>query len=222
MLPFKTVLLKLALFIAVYGLLIGFFKIPSVRAGVSSAYAKSAQWFLKKTLTQGYFVTEIASSEGAKSTSPEFVSVLFGNKAQLAAQATAAAAAGRKDTNLALQEFRIKFEEFFLFSALFFLALVLLSPIKWLKKLKMAGLGLAFLLFFSWLKLDAYALHHFAQMRMGVYELTGWKLNFVTKVFLNLKVGIGYILATATWAFLLFRQADWRSMMGDWTGKSGE
>jgi hypothetical protein len=219
--PFKTVFIKLLLFLCAYGLLIGFFKIPAVRSGTIHAYAKSAQWFLKNTLNQGYFV---ANATGTSTLKPgtEFIQILFGNEATLTAQATAAAASGQKEANLALQEFKIKFDEFFLFSALFFVALVLISPLSWIKKLKLATIGILALWLFSLIKLDAYALHYFAQMRIGVYELTGWSLRFVTTVYLNLKVGIGYILATILWAILLFRQNEWRDVLTQWMHKSGE
>jgi hypothetical protein len=167
-------------------------------------------------LPQGYIHAEAAPLDAKNP--QNLVRVMIGNKAETEKAMAAARAARRPDADLVLKEFKIKFEEFFLYSALFFMALVLISPFTWVQRAKAIGIGLLVLLILNYLKLLCYTLYTYSNLHLGVYELSGFGLQFVTAVYTHLKVGIGYVLATAVWAGVVFYGRDWRGWLKGWMG----
>jgi hypothetical protein len=208
MISTRTLFLFLGKFLAVYTLLVLVFGIKPIRDPFARGYVGASQLTLKTALPKAYVV--ISQDDALqKVANSAIIDLGFGNKAEAIKMAQAAQLSGNKEVNLVLKRFQIKFDEFYLFSALFFAALVVATPIRWPQKLKICAIGLLILFMFSMLKLICYSLFHLSQFKLDIYELSGFALQFVSGVQKNLSIGIGFVLAAVLWGLLVCYKTDW-------------
>ncbi len=208
----RSIFTRFLLFLAAYLLLFGLFSFQPMKNAVADIYSKGASGFLSLALPSGFVHVERNRDE--KPGEENTIRILFGNKKVVKQQMAAAGISGKKDVDVKLQDFKIKFEEFFLFSLLFFLALLAITPLDgWRVKLKAAAAGIFLVFLFSWLKLLGYTLYQFSIFPTGVYQLTGGAATFVAAVYNNLKVGVGFLFATLVWVLVVFRWSDWRRIL---------
>jgi len=212
MFPAKSILKRLLIFIVSYLLLMGLFQVPGLRNTSADLFSKGADRFVSVFLPKGYIHMRKVEEETTES--QHLVQVMFGNRERVDEQMEAARKSGQVKTALDLLQFKIKLVEFYLMGLFFFLALLVITPVNWKRKLIGAGWGIILFLLFAFLKLLCYTLYYYTQFPMGVYELSGFPLKFVTAVFEYVKMGVNILLATLIWVFAVFRHSDWRNILG--------
>jgi hypothetical protein len=208
----KALLLKFLIFIGVYLALTFLFKVPAFQNAFSSVYCSGAAKFLDITLWDGFF--QVTPNVDKNEIEQGLIKVVYGNKAKVNEQISQARFLGQKKTDLVLREFKVKFEEFFLFMPLFFLALLSVTPITLRKKLKNAAIGMLLIFLFSWFKLRLHTLFHFTEVPLGVYEAKGFSLQLLTAVYNNFNIGVGFLFVTLIWGVLCFSGKNWKEMLG--------
>lgn len=203
----KTLFLRFFLFFVAYLLLIGCFTLQPLQQGAMTVYAKGARSFLSLCLPKAFIRVE-------RNTNPRTaLRVLYNDKEQVMAQIEEGNRRGVRNIQVPLEEFNILFPEFFLYSALFFICLVAITPLDLRSKIFAFATGLFLLILFSWLKLLCYTLYHTTNKPIGIYEMTGWAKQFVTNVYVHLKVGIGFLVAVLVWAAVAVSRANWRQLL---------
>jgi hypothetical protein len=212
MLSVKAISIKLLIFIGVYVALTFLFKAPALQNTVANIYSKGASKFLDLTLWDGFF--QVSYNEPPNDQEHDLLKVVYGNNEKVQEQISQARLQGQKKTDLVLREFKVKFEEFYLFMPLFLLALLSITPISMRNKIKNAAIGLLLLTLFSWFKLRLHTLYHFAETPLGVYEAKGFSMQFLTAIYNNLNIGMGFLLTTLVWVLLCFKGKDWKEMLG--------
>lgn len=187
------------------------FKTAPMQAFSAKALSRVSENSMSLLLPKGYIRVREVESEANRG---EYnLDVFFGNKEKALAQMEQAKKSGLSTASLDLHTFQIKMEEFFLLPIIFFLALVLITPARPMRKLSGAALGLLLLLVFFSLKLTCFTLYNFSSFPVGVYEWKGWPLQFVTVVHNYVKMGAGVLLASLVWALVIFRHSDWRAIL---------
>jgi hypothetical protein len=214
MFPLKSIALRFALFCGLYLCLAGIFSIPAVHRSATVLYGKSATFFLRKVLPKAAIETDTGQPGDQRT-----LRVLHGDKKQIQQYAQEAQRRGLKNMTIPFAEFNILIGEFFWYPFAFFLALVGVSPLSWQVKARSIGIGLLFFLFFTWLKLLCYTLYYMSSLPQSPYILTGNGLDLVTTVFVHLKTGISFLVATLIWIGVVFNSADWRSVVGRYFSK---
>ena len=213
MFPVKSILKRLLFFCLGYLALLLFFNIPGVRNAGTDLYSSGADVFLSTLLPQGFIHAE--RSQKVEAEGLGVVRVLFGNQQKVDKQMAEAKQTGQQTASLDLRDFQVRSEEFFVMPLIFFLSLLLITPVTWRKKLIGAAWGLPLLLFFTWVKLLCYTLYHFTEFPTGVYELSGLSFRLVSFVFDYLKMGANLLAATLVWVLVAFRFSDWRKILGE-------
>ena len=212
----KPILKRLLIFVLCYVVLTLFFQIPVVRDASANLFSKGADGFISLFLPKGYLHVE--PGQGAELERLSVVRVLFGNQQRVDEQMELARKSGQATTGLDLKEFQIKLEEFFGIALYFFLALLVITPVGWQRKLAGAGWGLLLLLLFAFLKLLCYALYNYTHFPTGVYELTGGASVLVDAVYDYVKMGANILIATLVWVLVAFRFSEWKKTLSSLAG----
>ncbi|MEY3368111.1 MAG: hypothetical protein RI973_1266 [Bacteroidota bacterium] len=211
MLRIKPLLLRFLTFSIAYFLLLLLFRTAPAQELSSRALSGLSGAFLSVALPDGYI--QVRQAENEARAGEYNLDVFFGNKERALEQMEQARISGQSTASLDLHTFQIRMEEFFLMPIIFFLALVLMTPARWRRKLGGSAAGLLLLLVFCCLKLVCFTLYNFAAFPSGVYELKGLAVEFVTAVYFYAKMGVGVLAASLIWVAVIFRYSDWRSML---------
>jgi hypothetical protein len=207
----KALLLKFFIFIGVYLALTFLFKVPALQNTLANVYSFGAAKFLDGTLWDGFF--QVSPIVDKNEIEQGLIKVVYGNEAKVNEQISQARFLGQKKTDLVLREFKVKFEEFFLFMVVFFIALLSVTPISVRQKLKNAVIGLLLIFLFSWFKLRLHTLYHFSEVPLGVYEAKGFSLQLLTAIYNNFNIGAGFLFVTLIWGVLCFSGKNWKEML---------
>jgi hypothetical protein len=205
----KTLVKRFALFFAVYLLCIGCFGLSPVQRGSTALYAKGARSFLSLVLPKAFIRAE------PHATQPSTVRVLYHDRQKVMAWIQEGNQRGAKNVQVPLEEFGILLPEFFLYPTLFFICLTLLTPLKRSSKVRGLAVGFAILLLLSWLKLLCYTLYYMSNKPIGIYELQGAARQWVTDVYVHLKIGVGFVVAVLTWLAVTVSRTDWRTLIAE-------
>lgn len=215
--PFKSLLIRLLIFCASYAALFGVLGIPAIQHGVADLFSGVAKPLMGLLLPKAYLHVERERKEDLEAL--HLVRVLFGNQQQVAEQMEGARKAGQQKASLSLQEFKIKMDDFLVMPLVFFLSLLVITPVPWQRKVAGALWGSLLIGLFSWVKLLFYTLYNFAQFPTGVYEITGLGYQMAAFVHDYVKMGANILFATLVWALVAFRQSDWQKVLNAISGQ---
>lgn len=117
-----------------------------------------------------------------------------------------------KTRNVSGHVYEFKFYNLFLGFYIFFLALILLSPIPW--KELIIGLVAGTLLFYlyTFVRVVHTLFIFFNDAKVGIFETNPGTLNFLKKLLELQTVGMSAIVILIIWAVLVFRKGNWKTI----------
>lgn len=195
-----------ALFILLYGALTGISLIPQVGDWCNGLYRKPTEPILRWMLPKAYLQIK---ADGAYK---ETLRIEFASKAAVAAQ-TANAKKGVMAT-IAGTSNDVNFHNLFLSFFLFYVALVLLSPISWKEKIISTVTGTVLYYLYTVFKLYLVQLMVFNQPDIAIYQTGPTALNLVKGIRFCMTLGTNVLVVLLIWAVLVLKKSNWRGLLG--------
>lgn len=194
-------------FLLLYSVLIGLSLLPQVTGFMNKMYQKPTEPILKSLLSKAYLQLR---SDAA---SPEVIWVEYASRQQVESQMQQASAEGQKAMSVQGNNTKVEFYNLFLTFFLFFVALMVLSPLDLKSKLwkMLAGAFLYYLytVFKMWLAL----LNTFNQPEVGIYHLGAFSSKIIQSVLSFMTLGINLLVVLLLWIVLVFDKSNWEAFI---------
>jgi len=202
----KAALKYLLYFCLLYGTLTGISLIPQVGAALNSMYRPPTEAILKKVFPAAYIQLK-ADKEDVDNIRVEYIS-----KKKLE-ESRRAAGTSRVEVKGRLYEFR--FYNTFLSFYIFFVALMLLSPLP--RKEMLIGLGVGTVLYylFSVFRVAMALLFFFNDPVADIYHASDFWVSIIKGINDFLTLGINLLVVLILWAWLAFRKNNWRKLLNN-------
>ena len=142
----------------------------------------------------------------------ETLRIEFASKEAVAAQ-TANAKKGAMATITGMSN-NVNFHNLFLSFFLFYVALVLLSPISWKDKIISMVAGTVLYYLYTVFKLYLIQLMFFNQPDIAIYQTGPTALNLVKGIRFCMTLGTNVLVVLLIWAALVLKKDNWRGLLG--------
>lgn len=195
-----------ALFLLLYGALTGISLIPQVGDLCNRLYRTPTEPILGWMLPKAYLQIK------ADGVYKETLRIEFASKAAVAAQ-TANAKKGAMATITGMSN-NVNFHNLFLSFFLFYVALVLLSPISWKDKIISMVAGTVLYYLYTVFKLYLIQLMFFNQPDIAIYQTGPTALNLVKGIRFCMTLGTNVLVVLLIWAALVLKKDNWRGLLG--------
>lgn len=198
-------------FMLLYGTLTGLSMAPAVGSACNALYRKPTAPILQGLFGKAY----IDLSEGKEG--PQMIDVGFIGRKELARLRNQRASLGAKPGSFQVRAeiYKVKFYNMFLSFYLFFVALMLLSPVSWREKAFGLGIGTLVFYLFTVFKIALMLLAFFNQAEHAIYATPPWLLRIVHGLIYVLTLGVKVVFVLVLWAVLVFRKGNWKRLLGE-------
>jgi hypothetical protein len=204
----KVFLRSLLLFSVAYVILYLLTTLPGSQKVLADAYKSMANTVVVPALPKAYLLFE---QQPEIPDDPKRIRARLDSQAKVDAQMQAAREQGLKTLDLKFPTYNIALFEFFIFPLLFFLALLIATPVPWKRKLAASAIGLLLLLIFMFFKTYFITLYHLQRNQIAEYQMSEFWEGLIGKVqvgFNNITTAL--IVATLIWAVTVFKKSDWK------------
>lgn len=210
----KVFLRSLLVFFGAYILLYIFTMLPGIKPPIASAYKSMANTFVVPSFSNAYLLFE---QNPGMTSDPYGLRVRLESQARVDEQMQAARQQGLKTIDLKFQTYNIFLFEFFIFPLLFFVALLLATPVAWRRKLQPLLIGTVLILVFMFFKTYFITLYHLQRNQVEAYQMSEFWEGVIGKVQLGFNnITTALITATLIWALTVFRKGDWKKLTEQW------
>ncbi len=204
----RSALKYFALFVVLYGILTAIVLIPKVGQVCNQWYRSPTQPVLSWMLPKAYLQIK---PEGDNF---ETLNIQFASREQVDRQMTEAKKTGQPMANIVGANNLVNFHNLFLSFLLFYVVLVLLSPISW--KSKLIDLVAGSLLFYAYtvIKLYLILLIFFNEGDNPIYQTGATALQIAKNVRFCMTLGTSVLMALLIWAVLVLKRNNWMGLLG--------
>jgi len=216
MINILKILRYLLIFCVVYFGLVYILGIPGVRDGYMGWFSKTSDSIVS-TLLPGAFV-HFQPQKVESSTGNYKVKVLFANQEEVNRQIAAAKSGNATSATIqGLHNFTFEMDMFFRIPICFFLALLMVSPLKILRKINALVLGLLLYFIYSQALLYFYILDKINEAAIGVYSMGSFGGEAVRLIKYLVGPGILIMSVVLIWIFVTFRKGNWKDFLTRFT-----
>ena len=193
-------------FILLYGTLTGISLIPQVGALANNIYRQPTEVILKGLLPKAYLKLK------ADQNKPDVIRIEYASKKELKEQSRLSRVNGRP-LQVKGKITEVKFYNLFLSFYLFFVALMVLSPIP--KKEMLIGLTAGTLLFylFTVFKVTLSLIVLFNQPDAQIYQTNKVLLDIYSGILYYLTLGVKILVVLLLWMLFAFRKNNWQQLL---------
>ena len=197
------------LFIVLYGLLTAISLIPKVGETCNRIYRQPTATILSKMLPKAYIQMK---GEGDYF---ETLRIEFASKAVVKEQMAIAKKTGQPMANITGTNNLVNFQNLFLSYLLFYVVLVLLSPINWIQKIVSLLVGTALFYIYTVFKLYLILLIFFNQPDIAIEQTDATTLQIYKNIRFCMTMGTNGLLVLVLWAVLVLKKNNWMSLLGE-------
>lgn len=203
----KSYLKVLGQFLLIYLLILGFTTLSPVFNSISNLYRSSADAFISTCLPKAFisFEKKYALEKNANK-----VEMVFTSKASWEEQLEEARKNNRTSTKIVLERNLFLLREFVTIPFIFFLCLIIVTPIPKNKKLKALLWGSILLYLFVLLRTLLMTIVYISSANLGIYSL-GPGLTSLFNIIQSLSAY--YITAILIWVLVAFQYTDWKNVL---------
>ncbi len=194
-------------FLLLYTALTGLGMLPPVMRAMSSLYQKPTQPILSLFLSKAYLQLRSEVED------PALIWVEYASKQQVNAQMQQAGASGQQTMSVQGNNTKVDFNNLFLTFFLFFISLMILSPLSLKSKLWKMLAGAALLYLYTVFKMWLALLNTFNQPEIGIYHLGNFSSKLVQSTASFLSLGINLLVVLLLWLALVFDKTNWKAFI---------
>lgn len=203
----KSGLRFLLAFLLVYGVLMAISMTGPVASASNAIYRKASHPIIQSLLPKAY----MHFKEGKESAG--IIRVEYISKEKLDRQVNQQRTPGSKKVSVTGYDYEIFFHRVFLSLFVFFLSLMLLSPIRRKEKLIGILVGGLVLFAFSLLKIYLLLMTVFNDAQVAVYESSEATMNVVNGILTHFTLSVSLLMIVVLWLFFAFRKGNWNGFL---------
>lgn len=193
-------------FLLLYGALTAVSLIPQVGAACNAIYRQPTEWLLKGLFPKAYLHLKARPGDA------DAIVVEYASKEKIAqAQMEARTSGGQVQIPGKITD--MKFYNMFLSFHLFFVALMLLSPITWKEKLTGIVIGSVLFYLFTVFRISLSLIVLFNQPDVAIYQTGAFWLNTSKSILYFLTLGVKVLVVLLLWVLLAFRKQNWKELL---------
>ena len=193
------------IFLLLYGVLTGLSLIPGVAAAANTVYRKTTTSLLSTIFPEAYIKLQ------ADPTDADVIDVIYVSKREMRERMNDQPLGGRM--KFSGQSYRVRFYNMFLSFYLFFVALMILSPLSWKERLIGIGIGSVIFYLFTVFKISLSLYHFFNLPENNIYHASESYLSFIRWLNNGITLGVKVIFVVILWAALAFRHNNWKELL---------
>ena len=193
-------------FLLLYGALTAVSLIPQVGAACNAIYRQPTEWLLKGLFPKAYLHLKARPGDA------DAIVVEYASKEKIAqAQMEGRTSGGQVQIPGKITD--MKFYNMFLSFHLFFVALMLLSPITWKEKLTGIVIGSVLFYLFTVFRISLSLIVLFNQPDVAIYQTGAFWLNTSKSILYFLTLGVKVLVVLLLWVLLAFRKQNWKELL---------
>jgi hypothetical protein len=214
--PLITAGLKYFLyFCLLYGVLTAISLIPSIGHVCNKLYQKPTAFILKSVFSKAYL-----QLSGEKDNA-DVIKVEYASKEKVQAQwRSTRQGINSKPVEVTGKLYEFRFYNTFLSFYLFFVALMLLSPLPPKEMLIGIIIGSVLYYLFSVFRVGMALLFFFNEPAVDIYHCSDFWVGVLKSINNGLTLGINVLVVIVLWAGLAFRKGNWRKLFPNYTDSS--
>ena len=193
-------------FLLLYGALTAVSLIPQVGAACNAIYRQPTEWLLKGLFPKAYLHLKARPGDA------DAIVVEYASKEKIA-QAQMEARTNGGQVQIPGKITDMKFYNMFLSFHLFFVALMLLSPITWKEKLTGIVIGSVLFYLFTVFRISLSLIVLFNQPDVAIYQTGAFWLNTSKSILYFLTLGVKVLVVLLLWVLLAFRKQNWKELL---------
>lgn len=193
-------------FLLLYGALTAVSLIPQVGAACNAMYRQPTEWLLKGLFPKAYLHLKARPGDA------DAIVVEYASKEKIA-QAQMEARTNGGQVQIPGKITDMKFYNMFLSFHLFFVALMLLSPITWKEKLTGIVIGSVLFYLFTVFRISLSLIVLFNQPDVAIYQTGAFWLNTSKSILYFLTLGVKVLVVLLLWVLLAFRKQNWKELL---------
>ncbi len=193
-------------FLLLYGALTAVSLIPQVGAACNAMYRQPTEWLLKGLFPKAYLHLKARPGDA------DAIVVEYASKEKIA-QAQMEARTNGGQVQIPGKVTDMKFYNMFLSFHLFFVALMLLSPITWKEKLTGIVIGSVLFYLFTVFRISLSLIVLFNQPDVAIYQTGAFWLNTSKSILYFLTLGVKVLVVLLLWVLLAFRKQNWKELL---------
>lgn len=205
----RSALKYFVLFIVLYSVLTAIVLVPKVGQVCNQWYRNPTQPILSSMLPKAYLQIK---PEGDHF---ETLNIQFASKIQVDQQMAEAKKTGKPMANIVGANNLVNYHNLFLSFLLFYVVLVLLSPISWKSKLIDLIAGSLLFYAFTLIKLYLILLIFFNEGENPIYQTGATALQIAKNVRFCMTLGTSVLMVLLIWAVLVLKRNNWMGLLGE-------
>jgi hypothetical protein len=201
----KRLLLYLIAFFAVYGLGVWVLSLPVTKATIHDFYRTSSTGVASLILKRAELKSQYADKSGP-SAYDRFVVRISANEAEIEKRINEARRKGMTEISNPVCDIPFKAFEFYTVPLVFVLSLIAVTPMSIRRKIWSVGLGVLAMMLYLWTKFLIQILFSINVVYpIGMYELSGAGLSFVTFMSQAMTMGLSIMIGVVIWLIVSFK-----------------
>lgn len=188
-------------FLLVYLALLGISHLPPIRENLKDFARTKTGQVLNRTLPKAIFISDPQQLNLEESSS--LITLAYANRAALDTQ--------RKQQQVVAMDFQVlnyELDQIYLTGLFFFLALVLVTPVSWRRRIISVFVGGALLFLINTFVISILALEKIANSKIGIYDLSAESLKIVAFLGNLFNNAVVFVVPVFIWAIVCFRRGD--------------
>ena len=194
-------------FLLLYGILVGVGLTPGGSAFFSRLYRAPTESVLNKILPKARFQIK---ADGAIN---ETLRIEYVSSAQLQEQIATVQKMGKTTATIDARFTLANFHNLFLSFFLFYVVLVLLSPVSWKDKFTSLLIGSVLYFAYTIFKLYLFLLIHLNQPEIAIYQTGPGVLKIISGIYYFMTLGTSVLIVLFIWAALVLKKNNWMSVL---------
>ena len=190
-------------FFLLYATLIGLSLIPRVGFFFSSLYQGPTEPLLQALLPNAFL--QLRSDEA----DPNLIWIEYASKKQVMEQMAQAQGQNQRSMTVQGRNSPLQFYNLFLTFYLFFFALMVLSPIRFVEKMWKLALGTVLFYLFTVFKVWLQLMSTFNEPEIAIYSTAEFPLRIIRGCLASLTMGTNILLVLVLWIALVFNKDNW-------------
>lgn len=199
-------------FILLFGVLSALTFVPGIGCACNQLYRLPTEPVLKKLLSKAYVQMK---PDGEYC---ETLHMNFASKAVVAKQMEDAKKTGQTMATIQGVDNSVNFHNLFLSFFIFYLVLLLRSPVGWKEKIRSGIIGTLLYYVYTVIKLYLILLIFCNQSDIGIYQTDAATLNLVKNIRYCMTLGANGLIVLLIWAVLVLKKSNWMQLL---SGKEG-
>ena len=197
------------LFCLLYSALTAISLIPQVGASSNYLYRQPTQAFLKTIFPKAYLSLKTEAGNA------DLIRVEYASKAriqQLMRERAANPSLRQQALQIPGKTYDIRFYNMFLSFYLFFLVLMVLSPLPWKERLTGMAIGTILFYLYTLFRTSLILILLFNEPDVAIYQTNKTLILIFQKLQYGLTMGVKMVFIIILWAVLTFRKSNWKEL----------